>query len=789
MKVSELWLREWVSPPLSLVEIAAQLTQAGLEVEHIQGEGYADLVVGEVLAADPHPNADRLKLCQVSSGSDSYSIVCGAENVREGLKVALALPGSVLPVGIKIKKAKIRGQVSEGMLCSSEELALIDRSDGILELSEDAKTGAPLAEYLPQVMDIAIMPNRGDCLSIRGIAREVGVLNRLPFKQPLVKSLKPQHRDVIKVDLSHPQGCPLYFGRVIKGLDPSRPTPLWMKEKLESSGMRSIDAVVDITNFVMLELGQPLHAFDLTRIDEAIEVRLAKPKEELVLLDGTTVELDPSDLLIADKNKPLALAGVMGGVDSGISKETKDVFLEGAFFSPPMVQGKQRKFNFVTEAAHRFERGVDYEMTEMAMERATSLLVDILGGSPGPLNKTEVRDHLPNRKPLMVSLSRLNDFLGFVIPAADIERILTQLGMKLKRLDEDRFTVLPPSFRFDMDCWEAVAEEVVRIHGYDKVPTKLPSMPLQPRLPKAILTREDRLRHWLIARGYQEVISYSFISNKEYMATSSSERPLELANPISEDMIAMRENLLAGLLKSLSHNQRQSVGRQKLFEMGICFVAEGKDYLEENHIAGVVEEAGELFGEVGDDFYSTKGDLEMLLSSLDAEQELSRSAAANQIEFLHPTQSLVWHRRSDKEPVCYCGLVHPRLSQLFKLRNGKLYYFELKLDKFGIRLPPVYEHFSRYPSAQRQLSLVMDEAISYAQLEEFIFSHGGSQLQKLELLDIYRSAELGKQKKSLSLRLIWQSKRETLTDEEVNLWVDGLLQKLAKKMHILLREG
>jgi len=789
MKVSELWLREWVSPSLSLAEIAAQLTQAGLEVEHIQGEDYANMVVGEVLAADPHPNADRLKLCQVSAGSDSYSIVCGAENVRRGLKVALALPGSVLPVGVKIKKAKIRGQLSEGMLCSSGELALEDKSDGILELSEDAKTGAPLAEYLPQVMDIAIMPNRGDCLSIRGIAREVGVLNKLPFKQPLIKSLKSQHREIIKVKLSHPQGCPLYFGRVIKGLDISRPTPLWMKEKLENSGMRSIDAVVDITNFVMLELGQPLHAFDLAVIDGAIEVRLAKSKEKLTLLDGTLVELDPSDLMIADKSKPLALAGVMGGVDSGIGEGTKDVFLEGAFFSPLAVQGKQRKFNFVTEAAHRFERGVDYKVTEMAMERATSLLVDILGGSPGPLNKTEVKDHLPNRKPLTVSQERLNSFLGFTIPSADIERILTQLGMKIKRLDEDRFTVLPPSFRFDMDCWEAVAEEVARIYGYDEVPTKLPIMPLQPRLPEAILTREDKIRHWLIARGYQEVISYSFISNKEYMTTSPVQQPLQLANPISEDMIAMRGNLLAGLLSVLSHNQRQSIGKQKLFEIGTCFVAKGKDYLEENHIAGIVEEGGGIFGELGDDFYSTKGDLEMLLSSLDTEQELSKTVAANAIEFLHPAQSLVWHRKSDKELVCYCGLVHPRMSQVFKLRGGKVYYFELKLDKFGNKLPAAYEHFSRYPSAQRQLSLVMDEAVSYSELEEFIFSYGGLQLQKLELLDIYRSAELGKQKKSLSLRLTWQSEKETLTDEEINRWVDRLLQELAKKMHILLREG
>lgn len=791
MRVNELWLREWVSPPLSLAEIAAQLTQAGLEVEDIQGESYANMVVGEVLAADSHPNADRLRLCRVSDGSRTYSIVCGAENARQGLKVALALPGSVLPAGVKIKKAKIRGQLSEGMLCSADELALADQSDGILELSEDARAGAPLTEYLPQVMDIAVMPNRGDCLSIRGIAREVAVLNKLPFKPPLFKTLKPQHRDVIKVELLQPEGCPLYCGRVIKDLDITRPTPAWMKQKLESAGMRSIDAVVDITNYVMLELGQPLHAFDLAMIDGAIQVRAAKAKEKLRLLDGALIELDKSDLLIADHRKPLALAGVMGGVDSGISRKTKDVFLEGAFFSPLAVRGKQRKFNFVTEAAHRFERGVDYEMTPMAMERATSLLVDILGGSPGPLNETVKKEYLPDREPLAVSHRKLSEFLGFAVPSSEVERILTELGIKVKKLDKDRFTALPPSFRFDMDCWEAVAEEVARIHGYDAVPISLPTMPLQPRLPSTALTSEDRARHWLAARGYQEVISYSFISDKDYALTSPSQQPLRLANPISEEMVAMRSNLLAGLLTSLSHNQRQSIGKQKLFEVGMCFVADGKHYREENHIAGLVEEGGELFGEVSDNLYSIKGDLEMLLFSLQAEEGLTAEPLNNEEElaFLHPTQSLVWRAKSDRQAVCYCGLLHPQVSQRFKLRKANSCYFEIRLDRLKTRPPSVYESFSRYPPAQRELSLVMDEAVSYAELKEFVFTHGGSQLRELELLDIYRAAELGERKKSLSLRLIWQSESGTLTDEQINQLVDKLLQKLAKEMRILLREG
>ena len=787
MKLSESWLREWVSPSLSLEEIAAQLTQAGLEVENISGSNsYPKMVVGEVMRAAAHPNADRLKLCQVSDGSGICSIVCGATNARPGIKVALALPGSFLPSGLKIKRAKIRGEVSEGMLCSGDELALEGEWEGILELDKNAKTGAPLEQYLhkDRILDIAITPNRGDCLSLRGVARELAALNNLPFTQPRIKPVQARHKSILKVELLQPQGCSRYFGRIIKDLDVSRPSPVWLQKRLEAAGLRSIDATVDITNYVMLELGQPLHAFDLARIQGGIRVRLAEKKEKLTLLDGQVLELDESDLLITDHKKPLALAGVMGGKDSGISKETKDVFLEGAFFSPDIVRGKQRKFNFTTEAAHRFERGVDYELPRAAMERATHYFVDILGGSAGPLNETVVKKQLPVRKPLIVSQRKLDEFLGFSIPLAESKRILRTLGMKRIQETKDGFKLLPPSFRFDMDCWEAVAEEVSRIYGYDAVPISLPSMPLKPRL--AALTREDEIRHQLAARGYQEIISYSFISNRDYKLTSPATAPLRLANPISKDMISMRPSLLAGLLNSLSHNYRQSVARQKLFEVGMCFVPHKKDYLQETRIAGAVLAAGQFYNQEGYDFYSLKGDVEILLSSLGTMKSLRMDFSASS-PFLHPVQSLSW--QLNKEEICHCGLVHPSINEAFKLKREKVYFFELRLDRLASKPVVVYEHFSRYPPAQRELSLVMRETTSYQEIKDFIFSYGGRQLQRMDLLDVYRSPELGEQKKSLSLRLVWQSPDETLTDTRINELLDRLLKRLADEKNILLREG
>ena len=808
MKLAESWLREWVSPPLPLEDIAFQLTQAGLEVEDIIGAAAADtyenMVVAEILSVRPHPNADRLRLCQVSDGKKTYSVVCGAANARETIKVALALPGARLAQGVKIRKSKIRGEVSEGMLCSAAELALENDSKGILELDEKAQAGSPLAELMRQgkdgVLDIAVMPNRGDCLSVRGLAREVGVLNRLAVGSPSFVPVSEACEDSLPVELLQPQdGCPLYLGRIIKDVNLSRPSPLWLQERLESAGLRPVDPAVDITNYVMLELGQPLHAFDLTKIEGGIRVRTAKAKEKLVLLDGRILELREDDLLIADHEKPLALAGVMGGKDSAISGDTRDIFLEAAFFSPARVQGKQRQYNFTTEAAHRFERGVDYKQTHTAMERATSLFVELLGAQAGPVTEALSAAHLPPREAISCSYRRLNEFLGIAVPREEIRRILQGLAMEIEEgKDEDGFLLTPPSFRFDMDCWEAVGEEIARVHGYDAVPTTFPRVTLQPRRQNPSLLLEDELRNQLAARGYSEVVNYSFIREDDYerFTAHAHAEPLRLMNPISQDMAVMRNNLLAGLMRTLRYNQDHYAGAQKLFEIGTCFTPAAEDHAQDGYVSGAILQPEKLLlGEEAYDFYSLKGDIEALLASAGsardtiAPQSAARSDSRPSYAFLHPRRSFAWRLGKG---ICYGGLVHPRILSAYKLKQAQVYLFSLSLkdlEEEMKRKEVRYQPFSRFPPAQRDFSLVTAESLSYRELREFVFAHAGKHLQTIDIFDVYRSAAVGKGKKSLSLRLSWQSFAETLTDEYINEQVERSLKRLADEKGISLREG
>lgn len=811
MKLMESWLREWVSPSISLEEIAHQFTQAGLEVEDISvgngDESYRGIVVGEILGAGPHPNADRLKLCQVSDGTRTYSIVCGAANARDGIKVALALPGARLPQGMKVRKSKIRGEMSAGMICSGEELALEETSTGILELDKQAQAGISLEEYMvrrndgnrERVLDIAVMPNRGDCLSVQGLARELAVLNDLALTPPSLAAVPQRHNRLLPIELLQPQdGCPRYLGRVITNVDLSRPSPLWLRRRLEAAGLRSIAAAVDITNYVMLELGQPLHAFDLAKIEGGIRVRTAQAQEQLVLLDGQILELGVDDLLIADHRKPLALAGVMGGKDSGISVGTQDIFLESAFFLPDRVRGKQRKYNFNTEAAHRFERGVDYQLPRVAMERATHFFVEILGGKAGPIHEAVEPAHLPVREPISLSLMKLNAFLGFSVPEGKIRRILQGLEMTVTAdRNKDILKVTPPSFRFDVDCWEAIGEEIVRICGYDAVPTTLPSLPLQPRQPSASPVQEDEIRDQLAARGYQEIISYSFVSEKDYriFTPTAETKPLRLANPISAAMTVMRGNLLAGLMNALAYNQHQYAGAQRLFEIGICFVPKDKDYTQETYLGGAILQPHDtpLLNEEVYDFYTLKGDLEALFGSLGIASLQPDYETAQKYSFLHPSKSLAWRSGRGTE-IGYGGLAHPRIQQAFKLKRADVYFFELCLNSLEDKAIAqeqkiAYRPFSRFPPAYRDLSLVLDENMTYADLRSFILTAAGRYVQKIELFDLYRAMDLGPNKKSLSLRLSWQSAEETLTDSYINEQVERLLKQLADKKGIFLREA
>ena len=852
MLVSEKWLREWINPPHDLAKIAYDLTQAGLEVEKVISpatEHLQHIKVAEVLESSPHPNADRLKLCRVTDGSKEYSIVCGAANVRPGIKVALAVPGTKLPGGIKIKQSKIRGTASEGMLCSSKELGLSDEHEGIMELDiyaqlGEAQLGSSIEKYVTVAdaqLDISITPNRGDCLSIMGVAKEVAAINSLQINPLDSEPLPVSSKDELPIELLSPQDCPRYLGRIIKGVDLSRPTPNWMQQKLRDSGLNPINIAVDITNYVMQELGQPLHAFDLTRIKGGIKVRRAKSAEKLTLLDGTVLTLAEDDLLIADHEKPLALAGVMGGKDSAIAVDTVDVFgdvfLEGAFFTPESVFGKQQKYNLVTEAAHRFERGVDPQLPRLAMERATKLLVDAAGGSPCPITEALSSEHLPKGLELELAQEWTCRFLGFEIKESQIEKILISLGMEIVSKQNDNgkgavWRIRIPSHRSDIDCPAALCEELARIYGYDKIPLTLPSGALQPRLTGEYTLREDEIRELLAARGFNEIISYSFVSEKEIALINPSVSPLKLVNPISSDMAVMRNSLLPGMLSTLAYNQRHQSGHvenQKLFEMGLCFVPhqDGSNklsYMQQSYIGMVIAQpqGNSRWGESAYDISSLVADINCLISLWGVEQGVSvaypwqqssgntdGNTAKNKSPSTSPatskkTSDSIFHPRqfisivkSSKPPakaannhttnIGMAGLLHPQIAAAYKLKKTDVYFLEVRLDELEERGSTNYVRFSRQPYARRELALVLDENTSFSLLQEYIQNALDKNLRQIDLLDIYTSSELGADKKSLALRLTWQADDATLTDEYLNSSVDKLLQQLRTKHNITLR--
>ncbi|HLT13079.1 MAG TPA: phenylalanine--tRNA ligase subunit beta, partial [Marinobacter sp.] len=480
MKFSEQWLREWVNPSIGSQELMDQITMAGLEVdgfEAVAGE-FTGVVVGEVVSVEAHPDADKLRVCQVSDGTQTVQVVCGAPNVRNGLKVPFAVVGAVLPGNFKIKKAKLRGQPSEGMLCSESELALSENHDGLMELPEDAPVGQDIAEYLKLndiAIDVDLTPNRSDCLSIKGLAREVGVLNSLLVNAPEILPVEAVHSDVPDIRVEAPEGCPRYLGRILRNVNLQAETPLWMQEKLRRSGIRSIDAAVDVTNYVMLELGQPMHAFDREEVAGGIVVRMAKAGEKLVLLDGQEVDLTPETLLIADHEKPIAIAGVMGGEHSGVSEKTRDLVLESAYFEPIMLAGKARQYGLHTDASHRFERGVDYELARDAMERATRLLMDIVGGEPGEIVEVASWEDLPKPRVIDLREKRLADVLGLAIDRTTVEEILSRLGLHVDKLLKDGWRISVPSFRPDISIEEDLIEEVGRIFGYNNLPVTEPT--------------------------------------------------------------------------------------------------------------------------------------------------------------------------------------------------------------------------------------------------------------------------------------------------------------------------
>lgn len=795
MKFSEKWLREWVNPVIDTQALSEQLSMAGLEVDAIEpaAAAFNGVVVGEVIECGQHPDADKLRVTKINVGGDELlDIVCGAPNCRQGIKVAVATVGAVLPGDFKIKKAKLRGQPSHGMLCAFVELGISEEGDGIMELPLDAPVGTDLREYLDlddNIIDVDLTPNRGDCLGIKGIAREVGVLNSIDVKTLEIPTVTPTIDDKIAIELVNEQACPRYLGRVIKGINLGAETPLWMVEKLRRSGIRSIDPVVDVTNFVLLELGHPMHAFDLNAIEGGIKVRSANVDEELVLLDGNTAKLNESTLVIADHNKALAIAGIFGGEQSGVTENTSDILLESAFFNPVDIAGQARSYGLRTDASHRYERGVDFALQHDAMERATALLLDIVGGKAGPVVEAVAKDKLPKVTEVRLRRARLDRVIGHHIDDEKVTDILTRLGLDVKIVD-GVWSADVPSYRFDIRIEEDLIEEVARVYGYNSIPNVAPTAKLKMTTHNEANIATSKFRNTLVTRGYQEAITYSFVDPKAQAILHPQSDALILPHPISSDMSAMRISLMPGLLASLTYNQNRQQGRIRLFEHGLKFLRDENAENGVNQVAvigGVI--TGLAHGEhwVEDkrsvDFYDLKGDVEALLA---ISNDISRfEIKADQSDGLHPGQSAVIY--VDGKKVGFFGAIHPQVQKSLDINNAT-FVFEIEMSALEKRKLPEAVGVSKFPSNRRDIAILVENQVKSGDILSVIEKVGGNQLVDLNLFDVYKGKGIEPNYKSLAIALTLQSVDRTLEEKDINQVVDNVVAALAEQFNASLRD-
>ncbi|MBU3736796.1 MAG: phenylalanine--tRNA ligase subunit beta, partial [Methylobacterium sp.] len=708
MKFSEIWLRSFVNPALDSAALDHVLTMAGLEVEAMDevAPNFHSVVVAEILSAEKHPDADRLQVCRVDIGrGDPLQIVCGAPNARAGLKAPCALVGAELPGGLAIRQAKVRGVTSAGMMCSARELGIAETSEGLLELPEEAPVGQDIRTYLElddKLFTLKLTPNRSDCLSLLGIARDVSALTGAPMCQPEIQPVASASSLAKNVSVAARQACPRYCGRVVQGVNAGAATPAWMVRRLERSGLRSISAIVDITNYVLLELGQPLHAFDLARLRGDLAVRFAAAGETLELLNQQTVALQDDMLVIADGQGPVALAGIMGGAATAVSAQTTDIFLESAFFAPSAITGRARRLGFSTDASYRFERGVDFGATRHALERATRLVMDICGGTPGPV--TEVAGELPARLPVRLRGSRAAAVLGIPLDADTISALLGRLGLPFEHAG-DVWMVTPPSRRFDLAIEEDLIEELARMHGYQHLPATPPQSPALMLPASESVIAVDRLRDRLAAAGYHEAVTYSFVDEAWERDLQGNTAPVRLRNPIASNMNVMRSSLWGGLLDALSYNLNRKQQRVRLFEIGACFSGQAGAYAETSRLAGVCygsavpEQWGAPAREV--DFYDIKADVEALTGGR------ARFEAGNH-PALHPGQcARVW---LDGREVGWLGGLHPQWQQRYQFA-GNVMLFELDVSALRGAAVARFSGVSKFPPVRRDLALVVDETL------------------------------------------------------------------------------
>ncbi len=802
MKFSESWLREWVNPALSSDDLAHQITMAGLEVDGVEpvaGE-FTGVIIGEVVECEPHMDADKLQVTKINLGNfgdgEFVDIVCGAKNCRQGLKVAVATVGAVLPGDFKIKKAKLRGVVSNGMLCSESEIGLSDSSDGIMELASDAPVGICVREYLDLndiTIDVDLTANRGDCLGIKGLAREVGVLNSLSVNEVEITAVQPSIDDTLPITIEAEQACPRYLGRIIKGINVQAQTPLWMVEKLRRCGTRTIDPVVDVTNYVLLELGHPMHAFDLAKIDSSINVRFADKDEKLTLLDENEVTLKDKTLVIADASKSLAIAGIFGGLDSGVTTESTDIFLESAFFAPLAILGKARQYGLHTDASHRYERGIDPTLQHDAMERATSLLLAIVGGQAGPVVEAKSDENIPQTKNVSLRREKLDRRIGYHIEDAKVFEILTRLGFEVSEQDAGNAKVWQltvPAYRFDIKVEVDLIEEIARIFGYNNIPNIAPKAMLKMVDKKEVNIALAKLKQTLVNREYQEAITYSFVDPKVQSLIHPEQDVMTLPHPISSEMSVMRLSLWTGLLQSVVYNQNRQQSRVRLFETGLRFVPDESaenGVRQQNMIAGVIggNRNDEHWGmeKAATDFYDIKGDVEALLSlTADA---TSYEFLKEKIAALHPGQTAKITRNGVL--VGYVGALHPELERKLGL-NGRTLIFELLLSEVLVQKIPKACDISRFPANRRDLAVVVKEEVDAKKVLQLIEKVGGNCLIDLNLFDVYQGQGIEEGFKSLAIALVLQDTNKTLEEKDITDVINRIVETLKTELNASLRD-
>lgn len=794
MKISENWLRTWVNPAVDSDTLADQLTMLGLEIDDSSpvAKPFTGVVVGEVLTVEQHPDADRLRVTTVNIGeAEPVQIVCGASNVSVGMKAPVATIGAVLPGDFKIKKGKLRGVESHGMLCGASEIDLEDQIDGLLELPADAPVGINIRDYLKlddRVIDISITPNRGDCFSIRGIAREVAVINQLSAQAPEIQAV-PATISAQKTVNVTTEASPRYLGRVIQNVNTKAPTPDWMAQALTNSGIRSHSILVDITNYVLLELGQPLHAFDADKIEGNVNVRQATQGEKLILLNDQEVELQDDVTVIADDQKVLAIGGIMGGLSSSVTDDTQNIFLESAFFAPIAIAGRARRFGLHTDASQRFERGVDFELPALAMDRASQLIQQLAGGEFGEVTTVESVDLLPKRTAIQLSQAQVDKLLGFHVEASFIQDVLTRLECDVVAqgdAEHQTWSVTPPSHRYDLAIYQDLIEEIARIYGYDNIPTTKPNMQI------TLENYQDQseigqLRQTLVALGYQEAISFSFVDAKLEKQLNPQVNALALANPISSDLAVMRSTLLSSLIPCVQYNLNRQQDRVRFFELGLRF-----DYQSASSIHDLKQIPTLAMIAVGSkapeqwhvktqdmDFYDLKGEIEALIDTAHINVEYQRSERV----WLHPGQSA--EILVNGQSVGYLGRLHPSLEA--ELDLGVTWVAEI--DQSVLLQPYVYNftELSRFPSVRRDIALVIDANIALSSIETTIKQSAGEFLSASWLFDVYTGQGVETGHRSLAFALLFQHPSRTLEDAEIKQAMDRVIESLETTYKAKLR--